>query len=190
MPTLWKPEVLGEEADRRCQQGGVGGAGFQRREAARGIADHGDIVVAVFQSVGLHDALEIDAVDVDQAADADGLALEILHRGDGRLGHHLVSRHLADNAQEADRRAFFHGVDRFDHTDIGDDVEGACGQLLHQAGRGRHIDDVERNAGVGEEAFLDADIPGPADRIGGADHSGRDGLGGLGRWRPENEDAT
>ena len=62
-------------------------------------------------------------------------------------------------------------------------VEGTRGELLHQAGRGRHIDDVEIYSGVGEEAFRNADIPRPADRIGGADHSGGDGLGGLDRRR-------
>ena len=81
--------------------------------------------------------------------------------------------------RSADRRALLHRMDRLDHADVGDDIERTGGKLLHQAGRVRHIDEVEIDAGVGEEALLDSDIPRPADGIGGADHAGLDGFGGI-----------
>ena len=69
-----KAELLRLEVGRRHQHGRVDRPGFQSGEPGAGRPDDDDVVVAFLEAVGDQHAIEVDAIDVAQAADGDRLA--------------------------------------------------------------------------------------------------------------------
>src|ERR1700760_4355293 len=69
---------LGEEVEGWQHHGRIDRAGFQRRETPGRRADDRDIDIAFLQPVRRGHAVPIDRGDVDQTAEYDGLAFQIL----------------------------------------------------------------------------------------------------------------
>jgi hypothetical protein len=115
--------------------------------------------IAFLQAVRRRHAVPVDRGDIDETPEDDGLALQILDRIDRRLGLERIGRVEADDAGNRDvLRAFIDRVDGLGGAGRRDDVEGAAGQLLQDAGRRRREDDVEVDVVLFEEALIEADI--------------------------------
>ena len=130
------------EVDRIGQDGGGHRSRRELREAVRRAAAVEQIVVLVGETVlARHHPQEIER-HVGEAADADGLALEIAPALDGLGGDDAERRVGGGTGDDPDRRAAQDGAQRLIGRGLRD-VERAGGELLQHADRGAGHDGVD-----------------------------------------------